>query len=182
MSLEQLAQLILRSLQRSRAVEIDGLGVFARSDAGDISFQHSNNLRVFISYATEDRPAAERLFNGLTAHGLAAWLDHRKLLPGQNWPDRIEDAIASSDFFIACFSSQSVRKRGGFQMEIRYALNCANSLPLDEVFLIPVRLDDCHVPDRIQRETHYVDMFPDWDAGFEAILLIITERQNRRAA
>jgi len=34
---------------------------------------------------------------------------------------RIEDAIANSDFFIACFSTRSVKKRGGFQAEIRFA-------------------------------------------------------------
>jgi hypothetical protein len=182
MTLEALARLIRRSLRKSRAVEIDGLGVFARNKTGDISFQHSDSLRVFIAYATEDRPMAERLFNELTAHGFAAWLDQRKLLPGQNWPRRIEDAIASSDFFIACFSSRSVRKRGGFQTEIRYALDCANRVPLDDVFLIPVRLDDCGVPVRIQRETQYVDLFPDWNAGFERVLQIIERQIRSRAA
>ena len=115
MTLEELGRLIQRSLQRSKAVEIDGLGVFARDKTGDISFQHSNKLRVFIAYAREDRVRAERLFDALTARGFAAWLDRRKLLPGQDWPHRIEDAIDSSDFFIACFSAHSVRKRGGFQ-------------------------------------------------------------------
>lgn len=181
MTIEELARLIQRSLQRSRAVEIDGLGVFARTRAGNISFQHSNRIRIFIAYATENVRQAERLFEALTDHGFAAWLDRRKLLPGQNWPRRIEDAISSSDFFIACFSAESVCKKGGFQAELRYALDCARRMPLDDVFLIPVRLDDCRVPARIQRETQYVDLFPDWDAGFERILRII-ERQRREAA
>jgi hypothetical protein len=173
MTLEDFARLVRRSLKRSRAVEIDGLGVFARDKTGDISFQHSRNARVFIAYATEDSISAERLFNELTAHGFAVWLDRRKLLPGEDWPNRIEDAIASSDFFIACFSSKSVRKRGGFQQEIHHALNYSSSVPLDEVFFIPVRLDDCRVPARIQRETQYVDLFPDWAVGFERIVRII---------
>jgi TIR domain-containing protein len=181
MTLEDLARLIQRLLKRSGAVEIDGLGVFARNKTGDISFEHSNCARIFIAYATEDRAVAERLYNELTALGFAAWMDRRKLLPGQDWPQRIEDAIASSDFFIACFSGKSVKKRGGFQTEIRHALNCASSVPLDDVFLIPVRLDDCRVPARIQRETQYVDLFPDWVAGFERVLRII-ERRNFLAA
>jgi hypothetical protein len=181
MTIDDLGRLIQRLLKRSGAVEIDGLGVFARGKTGDISFEHSDKLRVFIAYATEDRPAAERLFKQLTAHGFAAWLDRRKLLPGQDWPQRIEDAIDSSDFFIGCFSAKSIKKRGGFQTEIRLALECANRMPLDDVFLIPVRLDDCRVPTRIQRETQYVDLFPDWRAGFERVLRII-ESQIRRAA
>jgi hypothetical protein len=182
MTIEALSRLIRDSLDHSRAVEIDGLGVFARKRGGDISFQHSNRPRIFIAYATEDRPAAERMFQELTANGFAAWLDCRKLLPGQNWPRRIEDAIASSDFFVACFSTRSVRKRGGFQAEVRYALDCASRVPLDDVFLIPVRLDECRVPARIQRETQYVDLFPDWKAGFQRILRIIDHQLLQRAA
>ena len=177
MTLEGLGRKIQRSLRESRLVEIEGLGVFEKDDGGNIafhhSFQHSRKARIFISYAREDGVAAERLFSELTARGFAAWLDNHKLLPGQNWQQRIEDAIASADFFIACFSSQSVNKRGGFQVEIRHALRFADSLPLDDVFFIPVRLDDCRIPPRIQRETQYIDLFPDWDGGFGRIIEII---------
>jgi len=181
MTPKELGRLIQRWLERSKTVEIDGLGVFARNETGNISFRHSNHPRVFVAYAAEDGVAAERLFKELTVSGYAPWLDRRKLLPGQDWPHRIEDAIASSDFFIACFSRKSVRKRGGFQAEIRFALACAKGVPLDDVFLIPIRLDDCTVPSRIQRETQYVDLFPDWGTGFERILRIM-ERQTRLAA
>ena len=168
-----LARLIRTQLRHCRFVEIDGLGTFARNPGGSVSFRDSARPRVFIAYAVEDAPAALRLYHALRARGYSAWLDRRKLLPGQNWPRRIEDAIADSDFFIACFSRHSVNKRGGFQAEIRYALDCASRIPLDDVFLIPARLDDCRVPARIQRETQYVDLFPDWQSGFDRIAGII---------
>jgi hypothetical protein len=181
MSAEELALLICRSLERSNAVEIDGLGIFARGEDGKISFCGGNRPRIFIAYAVEDASAADDLYACLERRGYAPWLDRRKLLPGQNWPRRIQDAIEDADFFIACFSRNSVNKRGGFQAEIRYALDCASRIPLDDVYLIPIRLDNCRVPARITRETQYVDLFPDWDAGFERILHII-ERQRRRVA
>jgi hypothetical protein len=170
---EELAALICSSLQRSPAVEIDGLGIFALDPNGQISFHHGNLPRVFIAYAAEDRAFAEKLYVGLEALGCAPWLDVHKLLPGQDWPRRIQEAIESSDYFVACFSTRSVNKRGGFQAEVRQALECARKIPLDDVFLIPVRLDDCHVPARIQRETQYVDLFPDWEAGLARVLTII---------
>jgi len=177
MTVETLSRKIQRSLRHSRSVEIDGLGVFEKDENGNIffrhSFEHSRKARIFISYAKEDALAAERLFGELSARGFAAWLDNHKLLPGQNWQHRIEDAIASADFFIACFSAQSVNKRGGFQVEIRHALHFADSLPLDEVYFIPVRLNHCQMPLRIQRESQYIDLFPDWNAGFERVLEII---------
>ncbi len=178
MNADELAGLICRSLQRSPAVEIDGLGVFARDSSGRISFRNGNLPRVFIAYAVEDSELADRLFYCLESRGCAPWLDRRKLMPGQDWPRRIQDAIENSDFFIACFSRNSVNKRGGFQVEVRQALDCARKIPLDDVFLIPARLDDCKIPVRIQRETQYVDLFPDWDAGIARILTIISKQRR----
>jgi hypothetical protein len=179
-SAEELAVLICRSLQRSPAVEVDGLGVFTRDAFGRISFRDGNRPRVFISYAIEDAECAERLYAALEARGFAPWLDRRKLLPGQDWPGRIQDAIENADFVVACFSTNSVNKRGGFQVEVRFALECARRIPLDDVFLIPVRLDDCRVPARIRRETQYVDLFPDWDAGVARVSGIIAKQREMR--
>jgi hypothetical protein len=181
MSAEELAVLICQSLESSVSVEIDGLGVFERDESGRVMLRHGNRPRVFIAYAIEDAASAARLFSDLEERGYEPWQDRRKLLPGQNWPRRIHDAIDSADFFIACFSGKSVSKRGGFQTEIRYALDCASRTPLDEVFLIPVRLDDCPVPARIRQETQYVDLFPDWEAGFERIAWIIEKHRRRNA-
>ena len=181
MNPDQLARLILETLSRSPEIEIDGLGVFSRGSEGRISFRKSRGPRIFIAYAVEDVRSALDLYSALENRGYEPWIDRRKLLPGQNWLRRIEDAISSSDFFIACFSGNSARKRGGFQAEIRYALDCARRMPLDDVFIIPVRLDDCRVPRAITRETQYVDLFPDFNAGFDRILAII-EGQLRQAA
>ena len=63
------------------------------------------------------------LFQDFQNHGFDPWLDRKKLLPGQNWPRSIEEAIETSDFFVPCFSHRSVNKKGGFQAEIRYALD-----------------------------------------------------------
>lgn len=176
MSIEELARLIRRSLKRSDAVEIDGLGIFTRGDGGEIGYCASNHPRVFVAYALGDIEAAEKIFSILFAKGFDPWLDRRKLLPGQDWSSRISEAIENSDFFIPCFSRDSVSKRGGFQAELRHALDCARRRPLDDVFIIPVRLDDCPIPARIRKETQYVDLFPDWHAGLDLVIRIIEKQ------
>jgi TIR domain len=184
MKAEDLSLLIQRALTRSGAVEIDGLGVFKRDqkdEKGTVTFFPPGSARIFIAYACEDRALADRLYDELKAQGYDPWLDRRKLLPGQDWPRRIEDAIASSDFVLACYSPNSVNKRGGFQIEVRLALECAKRIPLDDVFLIPVRFERCKIPSQITREIQYVDLFPDWAAGLARIVNII-ERQRNRAA
>lgn len=179
MSPEELAVLICRSLERTFVVEIEGLGVFSQDDAGKVSFQDGHRPQVFIAYAVEDMAVAEHLYEDFTARGFAPWMDRKKLMPGQNWPLRIREAIENADFFVACFSRNSVAKRGGFQAEVRIALECASRVPLDDVFLLPVRLDSCRVPARITRETQYLDLYPDWDTGFERLVRTM-EKQRRR--
>lgn len=181
MSAEELAVLICRSLRDSATVEIDGLGVFTRDCHGQISFRPFTRTRVFIAYAVEDAPTADRLYAALETRGYDPWLDRRKLLPGQNWPQRIEEAIEGADFFVACFSRHSVGKRGGFQAEVRFALECASRVPLDDVFLVPVRLDPCRVPARITRETQYLDLWPDWDAGLDKLVKTLESPQRKVA-
>jgi len=169
-SSEHVARLVRQCLVEGLSVEIDGLGTFLPDRQRGFRFQPRNRPKIFIAYVQEDAAAAERLFDDLENSGFDPWLDRRKLLPGQNWPRSIEEAIDTSDFFLACFSHRSVKKKGGFQAEIRYALDCTQRIPLDEVFLIPARLDACSVPLRIQREVQYIDLFPDWACGFRRIV------------
>ncbi len=181
-STESILHLVRDALARGARVDIDGLGSFIPDAVGSFHFIGSTRPKVFITYVHEDAGAAHQLFSELRLAGFDPWMDRRKLLPGQNWPRAIEDAIGVSDFVVACFSNRSVKKKGGFQAEIRYALDCAQRMPLDEVFLVPVRLDDCPMPARIIKEVQYVDLFPHWDAGFRNVLEILRSQFAKRRA
>jgi len=174
----QIARIVKNCLQHGRTVEIDGLGSFRPDAHGSFSFEPQVRPKVFLAYVVEDHQAVDRLCTDLSGSGMDAWLDRRKLLPGQNWPRAIEQAISVSDFFVACFSQRAAFKRGKFHSELRYAMDCATQLPLEQVYFIPVRLDDCRVPARIAAEFQYVDLFPNWNRGVQRILTTI-RRQLR---
>jgi hypothetical protein len=175
-----IARLLRQSLEGGSKVEIDGLGTFVPGASKSFRFIPQTKPRVFIAYVDEDLEQAIRLSDRLVEAGFDPWLDKRKLLPGQNWPRAIETAILSSEFVVACFSHRSASKRGCFQCELRYAMQCAARIPLDEIFLIPVRLDPCVVPVRITRQIHYVDLYPSWEAGFEKILKTMADQEEHR--
>ena len=175
------ARLVRQCLEEGKTVIIDGLGVFRPHGKRGYRFVAHRSPKVFVAYVLEDAAAVDRLCDQLKENGFDAWVDHRRLLPGQNWPRAIESAIETTDFFLACFSRNSVTKKGGFHAEIRYALDCARQLPMDEVFLIPLRLDDCPIPARIRRELQYVDLFPDWRRGFQRIVAIIQRELRKRS-
>ena len=51
---------------------------------------------VFISYATDTKPAAEVLARALEEHGFHAWADFKDLHAGQRWQREIERAATST--------------------------------------------------------------------------------------
>jgi TIR domain len=132
-------------------------------------------ITVFISYAREDSDAAKRLYEDLKNAGLTPWLDKESLIAGQNWKIAINKAIKKSRYFIPIFSSISVEKRGYVQKEFRYALNVFDEFPESQIFVIPVRLDDCEIPYEKLKDIEYVDLFPDWNKGLQRIVQAMKE-------
>jgi anti-anti-sigma regulatory factor len=116
------------------------------------------NLRVFLSYALEDKLRVRKLSVDLSAHGVDVWVDEQKLVLGHDWKREISRAIRSVDVFIVCLTPLSVNKRGYFQKEIREALDVADEQPEGAIFIIPARLEPCAVPDRLAR-WQWVDLW-----------------------
>lgn len=174
-----LLKLIYRRLCEGDPVEIEGLGRFELKQK-QVVFRPNGRPRVFLAYASEDRDDVKRLYGELQGAGFETWMDEEKLLPGQNWPRAIEQAIELADYVVLCFSCRSVDKRGYFQLELRYALEVASCVPLDEIFLMPIRLSECTVPLQIARRTQYIDLFPDWDTGVNALMFMMRSQAARR--
>jgi hypothetical protein len=172
-TVEQVARIVRESLEQGNNVEIDRLGLFRYVSKGEFEFVPKRAPSVFLSYVEEDIEAAGRLHKDLAAAGLDPWMDRKNLLPGQNWPRAIERSIELCDFFIACLSRKSLLKKSIFQSEMRYALDCARRQPLDSIYFIPVRLEECEVPWTISQHLQYVDLFPDFQKGVRRIASMI---------
>lgn len=133
--------------------------------------------RVFVSYAHEDIDSATRLYEELSAtRGITPWFDKRMLLPGMRWKPAIRKAIREADFFIALLSKRSTAKKGFVHHEMRQALEILNEFPEDQIFLVPIRLDDCKIPYEALADIQYVDFFPHWKAGLESVISVINSR------
>jgi TIR domain len=174
-----LTELITRCLREGAPIEIDGLGKF-ELDQDEVVFQPNDRIRVFLSYAKEDQVMIKKLYDELQKAGFEPWMDTAKLMPGQNWPRAIQQAIDVTDFILVNFSHRSVGKRGHFQCELRQAMEVAERMPLNEIFLVPVRLSECDVPHEIARTTQYIDLFPDYEVGFKALTSMMTAQILKR--
>ena len=156
-------------LRDGAVIEIDGIGTLELDTNGELTFKRNGRARLFLAYAQEDRANVKRLYRDLHDAGFEPWMDTENLLPGQNWPRAIERAIETSDYFLGCFSSRSSTKRGHFQSELSYALEIASRVPVEHAFFVPVRLDQCRIPEHIANRVHYMDLFPDWDDGISLL-------------
>ena len=124
-------------------------------------------LKVFLCHASGDKPAVRDLYKRLTVEGVDAWLDQEKLLPGQDWRMEIPRAVREADVVVICISNKSITKEGYVQKEIKFALDYAEEKPDGTIFLIPARLDECVIPERLSR-WQWVDLFD--DNGFIKLL------------
>ncbi|MBN2118739.1 MAG: toll/interleukin-1 receptor domain-containing protein [Anaerolineales bacterium] len=118
----------------------------------------SKQLQIFLLYARGDQKAVRHLYQRMIKEGAAVWLDREKILPGQDWQCEIRKAIQGSDLVIVCLSRQ-FNKQGGYRHEeLKIALAKARSLPEDQSFIIPARLEACDLPESLRRWQR-VDLF-----------------------
>lgn len=108
-------------------------------------------LRVFLCHSSADKPRVRELCSDLRSDGFSPWLDEEQLAPGQQWALEIERMIKGVDAFIVCLSKHSVDKRGYVQKEIKMALDVADEIPEGGVFIIPLKLEECEIPDRLSK-------------------------------
>lgn len=136
----------------------------------------SHPLRVFICYASQDKSVARELYQRLrTEDWLDPWLNEEKLLPGMDWDLEIYKALRDADAIIVCLSKESVIKEGYVQKEYKRALNFAEEKPDGTIFIIPLRLDDCSPPTRLQ-QWQWLDYFE--ENAHEVLLKSLRARAN----
>jgi len=111
---------------------------------------------VFLSYASEDAPAALRLCEDLRAAGIEVWLDQSALRGGDAWDAAIQKQIRECALFVPLVSaSTNARGEGYFRLEWRLAVERSYRVADDQAFLLPVLIDEtpqamARVPDRFR--------------------------------
>jgi formylglycine-generating enzyme required for sulfatase activity len=131
--------------------------------------------RIFLAHAREDKLPVRKLYADLKVRGFDPWLDEQDLRAGQIWKTEIPKGIREAKLFLACLSGRSVGKVGFVQNEFREALVAYGERPAGSIYLVPVRLEDCEVPDLeipgrglSLRDFHWIDLWQ--DDGFDRLV------------
>ena len=113
---------------------------------------------VFLSYASEDRAAAEAIKKELERAGIDVWFDRDDLRAGDNFSEKIKRNIEKCSLFMPVISRHTLtlRKRFFFQ-EWRHAESVAMRVSRRMRFIVPVDIDRAASPDELGffRELHW---------------------------
>lgn len=92
--------------------------------------------QVFISYASKDLQAAEKIYKALTAKNIRCWWDRRDIHPGDKWPKKLAAALEQAKVVILVFSAHTSQSEW-VEREINHALNKKKTIIVFRVKDVP---------------------------------------------
>ena len=97
---------------------------------------------VFLSYASQDAEAAQKICEALRAAGIEVFLDQSELRGGDAWDQKIRREIHDCALFIPVISANTAsRHEGYFRLEWDLADQRTHMIARSRVFVVPVCLD-----------------------------------------
>jgi TolB-like protein/Flp pilus assembly protein TadD len=118
---------------------------------------HTPTGAVFLSYASQDAEAAQRIADALRAAGVEVWFDMSELRGGDAWDQKLRRQIRDCALFVPIISTNSeARPEGYFRLEWDLADQRSHMIVRHRAFIVPICLDrtpefDAGVPESFQR-------------------------------
>jgi len=141
---------------------------------------------VFLSYSHANQEEIRQLRDELLNAGEQVWWD-QDIRGGQDWQQEIRRAMRISYAVIVCFSKETeAASESGIYPELLDAIGIYRNHAAGQVFLIPVRLSECEIPDveidatRTIDRLQHIDLFPPENRGQSLNLLIESLRASAR--
>lgn len=97
---------------------------------------------VFLSYASQDAEAAQRICTALRAAGIEVWFDQSELRGGDAWDQKIRRELHDCALFMPVISANTVaRHEGYFRLEWDLADQRTHMIARNRAFIVPVCVD-----------------------------------------
>src|SRR3990172_8925829 len=100
-------------------------------------------MKVFISYAHEDKLFVQRLSEILKGQNIEVWLDDFELKVGDNIIDKINKGIDQCDYIIAVLSRAYTKSHWGLKELNAFAIR---ELSSETNQILPILIEDCEIP------------------------------------
>jgi len=121
---------------------------------------------IFISYSRKDIRFARRLTNDLKAADHSVWMDVSTLRGGQDWPERIDQAVRECDTLILVVSPDSM-KSDWVSKETMYAMNLKK-------YIVPVMCRQAELSVHLA-DIHHIDFRDRYDEALQQLQKALLE-------
>lgn len=130
---------------------------------------------VFLSYSRKDKERVAAIRRRLESSGVQTWLDEKDITGGE-WRTDIKRGLRRAQFLLACLSRNTEERGEVLQYEFDSALEIQRERLEGDVFLIPVRLEPCEVPESLQH-LQYFDLYE--PAGWDRLIKALRTKVRR---
>src|SRR5215471_6340566 len=120
---------------------------------------------IFISFASNDRKAADTICSAIERRGMRCWIATRNIGPGENFQEAITRAIRNAKVMILVFSAHANNS-----LEVKKEIALAGRY---NVIVVPVRVEDVVPNDALSYELavrQWIDLFEDWEQSIERLV------------
>lgn len=138
------------------------------SGDGNITAESPEPLKIFVSYAHKDLPAARWIEACLTACGVKVWLDEGQIAVGQSVPLRISEGLSESQYVILLMSEASMSSPW---VQREWLPSLVRETVTGKAILLPARLDDCEIP-AIISDKRYADFRKSFVRGVSELVSV----------
>lgn len=123
----------------------------------------NHKKRVFISYSSKDRDAAERVRANIP-NMFDVWFDSERVQPGSSISDEIKEGLNSSDYYVILISENAIQS-SWVQVEIAAAFELAGE---KRISVVPVLLQGSELP-IVFKGLLYIDFRKSFASGLTAL-------------
>ena len=98
--------------------------------------------QVFISYASADKPIADRACGALESAGISCWIAPRNIMPGADFPSSIVEAVSAAQVFVLILTDPAAASPHVLS-EVGHAFNGKKRI-------IPFRISQAALPEDLE--------------------------------
>jgi len=135
----------------------------------------ANNLKVFISHSSSDKPFVEKLARDLLNLEIGVWLDKWEIKVGDSLINKISAGLSESNYLIIVLSKNSVLSEW-VNRELNYSL--LEEINNQQIKVLPIIIDNCDIPIFL-KDKFYADFRNDYQSGFISLSDAISQTSNK---
>ncbi len=133
---------------------------------------------IYIICVKSDIQKAKKLYDDLKANGFNPWMENEDLKAGSNIKSMIRKHIKISKYVLVLISKNASTSKGLAQRELKIALDEFEEYPPDDIFLIPVKLEDCDIYHPQLDDLKAVNLYESYSDGFNRILKVLNPKKK----